>query len=230
MKKPLFYPLLDKESSTRTYLIADGETKEAALIDPVMENLDRDLELVKQLGVKLVYVIDTHVHADHITSSGKIKEKTGAKIVLSAAANVGCVDIALKDGQELPLGQKTIRAMATPGHTDSCMTLLYDGMAFTGDALLIRGCGRTDFQQGSASRLYESIQKILSLPADTEIYPAHDYNGRLRTSVAEEKQFNPRAGGGKTREDFVKIMSELKLAPPAKIDVAVPANMKCGLT
>jgi len=225
----IFYQLFEHESSTYSYLIADPRTKEAALIDPVIETVDRDLKLIEELGLKLKYVLDTHVHADHITGAGEIRGRTGAKSAVSRDANVDCVDIPLSDGEELSLGEMKIKAISTPGHTDSCMSFVFDGKVFTGDALLIRGCGRTDFQQGSSDKLYESVhQKLFSLPDDTQVYPAHDYRGQTVSTIALEKRFNPRLGMNKSKSDFIKTMSELKLANPKKIHEALPANLACG--
>jgi len=221
--------LFEAETSTYTYLIADKKTKEAALIDPVLETVDRDLKLIEEMGLKLLYVLDTHIHADHITGAGEIRKRTQAKTAVSHKAEVACVDLPLKDGQELFLGDKKITVMTTPGHTDTCVTYLFEGMIFTGDALLIRSCGRTDFQQGSADQLYESVhQKLFSLSDETLVYPCHDYKGHTSSTIGLEKKFNPRLGGLKTKEEFKKIMSELKLANPKKINEAVPANLACG--
>lgn len=204
----LFYQLFEHESSTYTYLIADSVTKEAAIIDPVHETIERDLKLIEELGVTLKYVLDTHIHADHITAAGEIRKRTGAKSAVSEKAKVSCVDIPLKDGQELYLGDKKITALTTPGHTDSCMSFVFEDKVFTGDALLIRGCGRTDFQQGSSDKLYDSVHgKLFSLPADTKVYPAHDYRGQTASTVELEKKFNPRLGMKRGKEDFIKIMS-----------------------
>lgn len=225
----IFHQLFERETSTYTYLLADEQSGEAVLIDPVLETVDRDLKLIAELGVRLKYVLDTHIHADHITGAGKIREHTGAKTCVSRNANVNCVDIALEDGQELRFGAQTLRALATPGHTDSCMSFVVGDRVFTGDALLIRGTGRTDFQQGSAERLYDSIhQKLFSLPPQTQLYPAHDYRGQTASTIDLERRHNPRVGAGRTKEDFVKIMSELKLDDPKKIHEAVPANLACG--
>jgi sulfur dioxygenase len=225
----IFYQLFEQESSTYTYLIADPVTKEAALIDSVIETVDRDLKLVEELGLKLKYVLDTHIHADHITGAGEIRKRTGAKSAVSEDAHVDCVDIALKDGQALLLGSKKIKALATPGHTNSCMSFVFDARVFTGDALLIRGTGRTDFQQGSSDKLYESVHcKLFTLPDETQVYPAHDYRGQTASNIELEKKFNPRIGMNKTKDNFIKTMSELKLADPKKIQEAVPANLGCG--
>jgi glyoxylase-like metal-dependent hydrolase (beta-lactamase superfamily II) len=226
----IFHQLFEQESSTYTYLLADEETKEAVLIDSVIETADRDFKLIQELGLKIKYLVDTHIHADHITGAGALKTKTGAKTAVSSGAGVQCVDISLNEGEELKFGRYSLKAMTTPGHTNSCMTFYCEGMLFTGDVLFIRGTGRTDFQQGDSRKMYRSIvDKIFTYPDETKIYPGHDYKGLSYSTVGQEKKFNPRVGGGKTEEEFVKIMSELKLANPKKIDIAVPANLKCGL-
>ena len=225
----LFYQLFDAESSTYTYIIADKKTKEAAIIDPVLETVDRDLKLIDELGLRLMYVLDTHIHADHITGAGEIRKRTQAKTAVSQTAGAECVDIPLEDGQELLLGGKIIKVIATPGHTNTCLTYYFEGMIFTGDALLIRGCGRTDFQQGSSEKLYDSVhEKLFKLSSDTVVYPGHDYRGQTSSTIGLEKQFNPRLSEAKTKDDFIKIMSELKIANPKKIHEAVPANLACG--
>lgn len=225
----VFYQLFESESSTYTYILGDALSRTAAIIDPVLETVERDLKLIEELELKLLYILETHVHADHITGADKIRQKTTAKTAASAKANIACMDIALVDGQELHLGAKKIKVLETPGHTNTCLTYLFEDMAFTGDALMIRGCGRTDFQQGSSETLYQSIhQKIFSLPDETKIYPAHDYKGQTISTVGLEKKFNPRLGLKKTKNDFVKIMAELKLSHPKKMHEAVPANMACG--
>lgn len=226
----IFHQLFEAESSTYTYIIADNKTKEAAIIDPVLETVDRDLKLIEELGLKLVYVLDTHIHADHITGAGEIRKRTNAKTAVSHHAQVQCVDIALDDGQELRLGEKVIKVISTPGHTDTCVSYYFEGMVFTGDALLIRGCGRTDFQAGSADELFSSVHgKLFRLPGDTLVYPGHDYRGQTSSTVALEKKFNPRLNETRSKDDFKKIMSELKLANPKKIHEAVPANLACGV-
>lgn len=225
----IFFQLFEPESSTYTYIIADKKSKEAAIIDPVISTVDRDLKLISELDLRLMYVLDTHVHADHITAAGEIRQRTNAKTAVSQSAGVQCIDIPLEDGQELTLGDKKVTVIATPGHTNTCMSYYFDGMVFTGDALLIRGTGRTDFQQGSAEKLYESVhEKLFKLPDDTKVYPGHDYRGQTVSTIELEKKFNPRLGGGKTKDEFKKIMSELKLENPKKIHEALPANMACG--
>jgi sulfur dioxygenase len=228
----LFRQLFDLESSTYTYLLADEDTREAVIIDPVLEQVDRDLGLVEELGLRLVYALDTHVHADHVTGVGTIRERTGAKGVLSERSGVGCADVYVKQADRLRFGRYELEIRETPGHTSGCVTYVTGdhAMAFTGDTLLVRGTGRTDFQQGDAHALYRSVhQQILSLPDSCLLYPAHDYKGRTVTSVAEEKALNPRLGGGRTEPEFVDTMAKLKLAYPKKIDIAVPANLHCGL-
>lgn len=227
-EKPIFYQLFEHESSTYTYLLADTQTKEAILIDPVFEMVDRDVKLITELDLKLKYVLDTHIHADHVTAAGMLREKTGAKTCVSQHSGSPCADILLFEGDELRFGEHTLKVLETPGHTNGCLTYLVDDMLFTGDALLIRGNGRTDFQQGSSEKLYNSLQKIFNLGKDFTVYPAHDYRGQTKTTVELEKKFNPRIGGGKSKEEFIKIMGELNLANPKKIMEAVPANMACG--
>lgn len=226
----IFHQLFEAESSTYTYLIADAKTKEAALIDSVIETIDRDLRLVDELGLKLVYVLDTHIHADHITAAGEIRKRTSAKTGVSKHAAVPCVDIPLSEGQELFLGDKKIKVIETPGHTETCLSYLFEGRIFTGDALLIRGCGRTDFQNGSSEKLYRSVhEKLFNLSEDLPVYPGHDYRGHTVSSIGAEKKYNPRLAQTKSVDDFVKIMSELNLASPKKIHEAVPANLACGI-
>jgi sulfur dioxygenase len=227
----LLRQLFDAETCTYTYLLADEETREAVLIDPVLEQLDRDLELVGELGLELVNVLETHVHADHVTGASLLRARTGARTVVSRDGGAPCADVLVGDGDVIRFGKHSLEVRATPGHTDGCVTYVTadQTMAFTGDALLIRGCGRTDFQQGDPRTLYRSVHgKILTLPDACAIYPAHDYKGRTRSTVGEEKALNPRLGGGKTKDEFVAIMEGLDLAYPKKIDVALPANVRCG--
>lgn len=225
--------LFDSTSSTFTYLLGCQASKEAVLVDPVLEQMDRDLALLHDLGLELKYVINTHAHADHITSGGAIKKvMPGVKSIISKASRAKA-DISLESGDKVNFGGFELEALATPGHTSGCLTFFLAGsppMVFTGDTLLIRGCGRTDFQEGDASLLYDSVHsKIFSLPGETLIYPGHDYKGRNVTTVDEEKRYNPRLT--KPKEEFMKIMAELilTLPYPKKLDVAVPANMMCGI-
>ncbi len=228
----LFRQLFDQDTATYTYLLADEQTREAVLIDPVREQLDRDINLLEELDLRLQWVLETHLHADHVTSAGSLREALGAKTVVSKNAGVSCADLAADEGDTVRFGRHEIEVRLTPGHTSGDATFVVRGeaKAFTGDALLIGGCGRTDFQQGDARTLYASVhEKIFSLPDATELYPAHDYNGRTSTTVGEEKRHNPRLGGGKTVDQFVTIMAELVLPYPTKIDEALPANSNCGV-
>lgn len=222
--------LFDRDTSTYTYIVADEKTAEAAIIDPVKEQFDRDVLLINELGFKLKYILETHVHADHITSSGKLREKFAAEVALHENSGASCADIMLKDGDVLNLGECEIKALHTPGHTNADMTYIVDGYAFTGDALLIRDCGRTDFQLGDSATLYKSInEKIFSLNDETVIYPGHDYYGFTASTVKEEKKFNNRLGDGKKESEFVEIMKNLDLALPKRIKESVPGNIHCGL-
>lgn len=228
-KSIIFHQLFEKESSSYTYLLADPVTKDAIIIDPVLETVDRDLRLIQELDLKLLYILETHVHADHITGSNKIKERTGAKSAISKKAGVCCADLELTENQEIKFGRFTLKVLETPGHTNDSLSFLCDGIVFTGDCLTILSTGRTDFQNGSSEDLYESIHnKIFTLADEIKIYPAHDYNGISYSSIGNEKQFNPRIGNNKSKEEFSKIMRELKLADPKKIKEAVPANLACG--
>jgi glyoxylase-like metal-dependent hydrolase (beta-lactamase superfamily II) len=227
----IFRQLFDHETFTYTYLLADEASREAVLIDPVLEQLERDTTLVRELSLKLVYALDTHVHADHVTALGTLRERTGARTVVSLRAGSGCPDVFVKSGDVIRFGAQALTVRETPGHTSGCITyvLADQSRAFTGDALLIRGCGRTDFQQGCARTLYRSVhEQIFSLPAGCLLYPGHDYKGRTVTTVAEEIEHNPRLGQGRTVEQFEKLMAELKLAYPKKMDQAVPMNLACG--
>ena len=191
--------------------------------------MDRDLKLIDELGLKLKYILDTHIHADHITGAGEIRKRTGAQTAVFHAAEVLCADILLKENQELLLGDRAIKVLSTPGHTNTCVSYVFENKVFTGDSLLIRGCGRTDFQQGSPEKLFESVhQNLFTLPDDTIVYPGHDYRGQTKSTIELEKKYNPRLGIVITKSDFVKIMSELKLAHPKKIHEALPANLLCG--
>ena len=218
------------ESSTYTYLLADEESKDGIIIDTVIENVERDSGIIKELGIKIKYIMDTHIHADHITGAGKLKQIIGCETVVGSGANVKTYDIGISDGESLNFGSHVVKAISTPGHTDSCTTFHVDNMLFTGDAVLYRGCGRTDFQQGDSRKLYHSVRdKLFVLDKDTYIYPAHDYNGRMVTTIKEEKAYSARLRDGISENEFVEIMKNLNLPKPKKIDIAVPANLKCGL-
>ncbi len=227
--KMIFRQLFEPQTSTFTYLMADPKTREAVLIDPVIETVDRDETILNELGLKLKYVLDTHVHADHITAAGELRKRTGALTGVGGASQVECADLLLKNDDRIKFGTFEIKVLETPGHTDACLSFVTEGMVFTGDALLIRGTGRTDFQQGSSEKLFRSIvDKLFTLPEETMVYPGHDYRGFTVSSIGEEKKFNPRLGGGRTLEDFKRIMNDLKLAHPKKINESVPANLHCG--
>ncbi|MBI5450220.1 MAG: MBL fold metallo-hydrolase [Gammaproteobacteria bacterium] len=227
----VFRQLFDPQSSTYSYLLGDRASNEAILIDPVFEQAARDMALLRELELGLVTTLDTHAHADHVTGAWLLKQRLGGKIAISAASGAEGADIRLGDGDRISFGKRHVTALATPGHTNGCMTFVLDdeSMAFTGDTLLIRGCGRTDFQQGSAHRLYLSIKtRIFTLPDDCLLWPGHDYRGLTVTSVAEEKAHNPRLGGNISESDFAGYMEHLGLPHPRQIDIAVPANMICG--
>ena len=225
----LFRQLFDKQSNTYTYLIADRNNREAVLVDPVLEQLSRDLLLLEELGLNLRYCLETHIHADHITATSKLREKTGCLGIIPKNANAPCADRYIEDEEILQIGEVSIKAIATPGHTDSHMAYLIDGThLLTGDSLLIRGCGRTDFQSGSSSILYDSVtQRLFSLPLETLVYPAHDYRGHTVSTIEEEIRLNPRFTN-KTRDEFIELMHNLKLPMPQKIMEALPANQQCG--
>ena len=221
--------LFDTTSSTYTYLIFDRPLGTAALIDPVDTAAERDLRELGRLGLTLAYVLETHVHADHVTSAALLRERTGAKCVVPARAGVDTADHRLGDGDELPLGDAPpIRAIETPGHTSSSNSYLWNGCVFTGDALFVDACGRTDFQGGDAGQLYDSItQKLFTLPDRTLVYPAHDYRGHHVSTIGYERQNNARLAR-RTRDEFIALMGSLNLPMPKLIDVAVPANLRLG--
>jgi glyoxylase-like metal-dependent hydrolase (beta-lactamase superfamily II)/rhodanese-related sulfurtransferase len=227
----LFRQLFDSQTGTYTYLLADTEAGEAVLIDPVYEQARRDGALLGELGLTLRYTLETHIHADHVTGGWLLRENTGSNIALSADGGAQGVDRPLVDGDKIAFGNRYLSVRATPGHTAGCITFVLDTeeMAFTGDCLLIRGCGRTDFQGGDAGQMYRSIHtQIFTLPEGCLLYPGHDYRGLTTTSVAEEKAFNPRLGGQLSERDFIGYMDNLGLDHPKKMDIAVPANLKCG--
>lgn len=229
----LFRQLFDPESSTYTYLLADERSREALLIDPVREQIERDVELLGELELRLVYALETHVHADHVSAGGRLRERLGCQLGLGAAAGVTTADLQLADGARVGFGGHALEVRATPGHTAGCTTYVCRelGAAFTGDALLIRGCGRTDFQGGDARALFASVRtRILDLPQGTLLYPAHDYRGRTVTTVAEERRFNPRLCDARSEDEFLAIMAGLRLAYPKRMDEAVPANLCAGIT
>lgn len=229
----LFKQLFEPISSTYTYLLACLDTGECALIDPVIDTTERDLAVLQGLGLKLTYTIDTHVHADHLTGALKLKQMAGSRICYPALEELPCVDIGLREGETFRIGHIELHPLFTPGHTDTHHCYLVDSsshkLVFSGDALLIDACGRTDFQSGDAPTLYRSIhEKLFTLPDETLVYPAHDYEGRFVSSIAQEKTRNPRLKDNASLEDFVAIMNGLDLPYPKKIDFAVPGNKVCG--
>ncbi len=227
----IFRQLLDPQSSTYSYLLGDVQSREALLIDPVFEQARRDGALIGELGLRLVVTLETHVHADHVTGAWLLKQRLGSRIALADAGGAQGADMVLAHGSRVAFGRRYVEARETPGHTRGCLTYVLDdeSMAFTGDSLLIRGCGRTDFQNGDPRTLYSSVHsQIFTLPPSCLIYPAHDYRGLTVTSVDEERRFNPRLGNGIGEADFTGYMNNLGLPHPKQIDVAVPANLQCG--
>lgn len=227
----LFRQLFDPQSATYSYLLADLATREAVLIDPVYEQVRRDTALLAELGLKLQCTLETHVHADHVTGAWLLHQRAGSKIALSGRGGAKGADRYLDHGDRIDFGDCYLSVRATPGHTAGCVTYVLDteDMAFTGDCLLIRGCGRTDFQDGDAGQMYRSVYtQIFTLPGKCLLYPGHDYRGLTVTSVAEEKAFNPRLGGQLSENDFAGYMKNLGLDHPKKMDIAVPANLNCG--
>lgn len=227
----VFRQLFDAASSTYTYLLGDGASRECVLIDPVFEQAPRDAALITELGLRLVCTLDTHVHADHVTGAWRLRQRLGSCIALSADAGASGADRLLKHGERIEFGKRWLEVRATPGHTAGCLSYVLDDQsrAFTGDCLLIRGCGRTDFQQGDAHTMFASVhEQLFTLPQACLLYPAHDYRGLTVTSVAEERAFNPRLGGEAAEGDFVGFMQNLGLPHPKQIDLALPANLRCG--
>lgn len=226
----IFRQLFEPLSSTYTYLLGCEETGQAVLIDPVIVTMERDLAALSQLGLTLAYTLDTHIHADHITAALDLKEKVGSKIAAPAFDRLPCADVGVEEGKPFQVGSVVLQPLHTPGHTDGHFAYLADDRVFTGDALLIEGCGRTDFQNGDADALYASVrEKLFSLPDDCLVYPAHDYNDRRVSSIAQERKRNPRLGADRTLDQFKDIMANLNLPYPKFIDHAVPGNRQCGV-
>ena len=228
----IFKQLFERESCTYTYLIADSKTKEAAIIDAVDIMIERDTALLKELELDLKFIIETHIHADHITSACPLKKFYPEARIVMGMENVSaeaCSDIMASEGHILNIGKYEITAIETPGHTLGCMSYLVENKVLTGDALFIRSTGRCDFQGGSAESLYESIQKLYKLPDSTEVYPAHDYNGLSVSTIGEEKKFNSMVRESDDQKTFIDNVNNLDLSLPKKIKIAVPANQSCGL-
>ena len=226
----LFRQLYDLDTGTYTYLLADRPGGEAVIIDPVLEQMNAYLQLLRELDIRLIKAIDTHTHADHVTAMGKLREVTGCVTLMGEQTKAECVSLRVRDGETIHVGALTLRALYTPGHTDESYSFVMDDRVFTGDTLLIRGTGRTDFQNGNARAQYDSLfNKLLKLPEETLVYPGHDYKGWTVSTIGEEKRYNPRLQVGSI-DEYVNIMSNLNLPNPKYMDVAVPANLACGRT
>ncbi|MBZ4200879.1 MAG: MBL fold metallo-hydrolase [Methylotenera sp.] len=225
----IFKQFFEPDTSTFTYLLACEKTKQAVLIDTVESEVPSYLKALAEQDLKLVYTLETHVHADHVTGADSLRQKLGSKSVVHRDAGAMCGDLLVTDGVHLIVGSIDLEVRYTPGHTNGCISFYAGDRIFTGDSLLIGGCGRTDFQSGDSGTLFDSIHaQIFSLDDDVIIYPGHDYNGNTQSTVGNERKNNKRLGDNRSREDFIKIMSELKLAYPKYIDIALPANQACG--
>lgn len=226
----IFRQFFEPVSSTYTYLFGCEETGNAILVDPVLPAWQRDVAVLNELGLKLVYTVETHVHADHITSALRLKREVGSGIAYPEVARLACADMFIEDGRAFRVGSIELTPLYTPGHTDDHFAYVIGDRVLTGDALLIDGCGRTDFQNGDAATLYKSVHtKLFSLPDDTLVYPAHDYSDRRVSTIAQERKRNPRLGGGRSLDEFLAVMRELRLPYPKFIDHAVPGNRECGV-
>lgn len=227
----IFKQLFDQTSGTFSYLLGDPDNREAVIIDAVYEQFERDLSLIRELELTLMACLETHCHADHVTGAWLLRYATGCKILASAESGIRVLDRQLSQADRIDFGNRSLSVMETPGHTDGCISYLLDDMSmvFTGDSLLIRGCGRTDFQQGSASKLYHSIHdRLFALPDECIVYPAHDYAGRTASTIGEERRLNPRIGGQANETDFVEFLENMQLPHPRKLEMAVPANLEGG--
>jgi glyoxylase-like metal-dependent hydrolase (beta-lactamase superfamily II) len=223
--------LIDKDTSTYTYILSDPATGLAVIIDPVLEQAERDLKLLHDQNLKLTTILETHMHADHTTGAGVLKKHTGANIGVSENTNASGNELVFKDGDKLSFGKLTIICISTPGHTNGCMSYLCEGNLFTGDTLMINGCGRTDFQEGSSDKLFHSVrEKLFKYPDNTVVYPAHDYKGLTSSTIFEQKKTNPRLGLNISKDEFITIMENLKLSPPKNMEENLPRNLKCGFT
>ncbi|MGR9046311.1 MAG: MBL fold metallo-hydrolase [Gammaproteobacteria bacterium] len=225
----IFRQLFDPDTCTFSYLLGCERTRKAILIDSVANAIEQYLDLLGELDLTLTYTLETHVHADHVTASGTLRDKLGSKSVVQRDAGAMCADLLVTDGVELQIGEIELTVLHTPGHTSGCVSYLAGDRVFTGDSLFIDGCGRTDFQHGDAGTLYDSItQKLFTLPPDTLVYPGHDYHGKTVSTIKQEIASNARLGQGKTRNEFIDIMNHLDLPYPKYIDEALPANQACG--
>jgi glyoxylase-like metal-dependent hydrolase (beta-lactamase superfamily II) len=224
----IFRQLYDHQSSTYTYLLASRRGGEAVIIDPVDEHAHMYVTLIEQLDLRLVYALDTHTHADHITALGTLRQRTDCTTVMGDRSRADCVDLKLAEGGVVDVDGIKLRALFTPGHTDESMSFMMDDRVFTGDVLLYRGTGRTDFQGGDPHKSWDSIvNQLFCLPDETFVYAAHDYKGWTVSTIGEEKLYNPRIAG-KTEAEYVAIMNALNLPDPKLMDIAVPANLACG--
>ena len=225
----IFRQLFDKSSSTYSYLLAERRGGEALLIDPVLENTAQYVRLINELDLKLVKAVDTHIHADHVTALGALREQTGCATAMGATTRLECVSVHFHEGEKLSADNLHLDVIYTPGHTDDSYSFLLPDRVFTGDTLLIRGTGRTDFQNGDPAAQYDSLfNKLLRLPEDTLVYPAHDYNGMTVSTIGEEKHHNPRLQV-RSRQAYIELMNGLELDDPKMMDIAIPANRACGL-
>lgn len=221
--------LIDKDTSTYTYILSDPASGEAIIIDPVEGQVERDLKLLNDQNLKLTTIFETHMHADHVTGASLLKKQTGAKIGVCEKTNASGNDLVFKDGDILSFGKFAITCISTPGHTNGCMSYFCEGHLFTGDCLMINGCGRTDFQGGSSDKLFHSVrEKLFKYPDTTVVYPAHDYKGQTSSTIGEQKISNPRLGLNILKEEFITIMENLKLSPPKNMQENLPRNLKCG--
>ena len=224
----IFKQVFDQKSSTYTYIIASAEGREALIIDPVLENVEDYIKLLTELNLKLVKVIDTHIHADHVTGAGKLRDKTQCVTIMGEHTPTDAVEVKVKDEEIIKLDQLKIKALYTPGHTSDSFSFLMDNYLFSGDTLLINGTGRTDFQNGNSKDAYNSLfNRLLKLPDETLVYPAHDYKGEKVSSIGKEKKFNPRLQVNNV-EEYIEIMNNLNLKKPAAIDFNVANNLKLG--
>lgn len=231
MNKVNINQLIDKDTSTFTYILSDSSSGEAIIIDPVENQAERDLQFLRENNLKLTTILETHMHADHVTGAGLLKLQTGARIGVCEKTNATGNDLKLVDGDKISLGKFHITCITTPGHTNGCMSYFCDGNLFTGDTLMINGCGRTDFQEGSSENLFHSVrEKLFKYDDETVIYPAHDYKGHTSSTIGNEKKSNPRLGLHVSKEEFITIMANLKLSPPMNMNENLPRNLKCGIT
>lgn len=225
----IFRQLFDYDTWTYTYILADTQSMDGIIIDPVREQHQRDLRLINDLGITLRYILDTHIHADHITGAWMLRNATRGVICMSDASNLDCADLLLSDGQEISFGKHRLKVLETPGHTSESSSFYGEEMVFTGDCLFIRGAGRTDFQGGSPEQQWDSIHnKLFTLPDDTIVYPAHNYEGMTSSTIGEEKAHNPIVGGSVTRESYIVIERNMERQPPKRLAEALPANRQCG--